>query len=230
MHATGDGAVRLVLDAVEAVRKEKGAGAIFQVAHAEYIHKDDMPRFKELDVVADMSPIIWYPCVIQVGRLPEIPLLFHPLSVNFQTLLHNSLQDSIAKDIPQDVLDRSWPAREFLDLGVQLAGGSDWPVATPTPDPWTGVQTLVTRANPDQSISGTLAADQGITLEEAIHAFTAGAAKATGLENVAGRLKEGFSADFLIIENDLFKIDIKEVYKTKPKQVYFCGKLVHENK
>jgi predicted amidohydrolase YtcJ len=55
MHATGDAAVRMVLDAAEEIRGRRGPGPIFQVAHAEYVHPDDLPRFAPLGVVADMS-------------------------------------------------------------------------------------------------------------------------------------------------------------------------------
>ena len=70
-----------------------------QIAHAEYIAPDDMPRFKELEVVADLSPYIWFPSVIQ---------------------------ESIAAQLEQDVIDGSWPARQFVDEGVLIAAGSDW--------------------------------------------------------------------------------------------------------
>ncbi|KAI9016623.1 putative TIM-barrel fold metal-dependent hydrolase [Hyaloraphidium curvatum] len=200
MHATGDGAARQALDAVAKVRTERGPGPIFQIAHAEYLHPMDIPRMKELNVVADMSPYIWYPCV---------------------------LQDSIAKEIPEMVYERSWPTREFLDAGVLVACGSDWPVAATTPDPWTGMQTLITRRNPDPSVPGVLCENQRVTREEAIEAFTAGPTAAMGLDKV-GRLSEGFSADFIFLDRDLLACDEGEIYKTKVTRTYLQGKLVYE--
>lgn len=58
-HATGDAAVRLVLDAAEKVRTEHGPGPMIQVAHAEYVHPDDLPRFGKLNVVADMCTLLF---------------------------------------------------------------------------------------------------------------------------------------------------------------------------
>jgi predicted amidohydrolase YtcJ len=62
IHTAGDGAVRLALDAIEQVRAANGdSGLRHELAHAGYIHADDLPRFAALDVTADLSPAIWYP-------------------------------------------------------------------------------------------------------------------------------------------------------------------------
>ena len=51
-----------IRDAVEAARKANGdSGLIHEVSHAEIIHEDDIPRFAELNVAAEMCPILWYP-------------------------------------------------------------------------------------------------------------------------------------------------------------------------
>ena len=62
IHATGDRSVRTALDALESARKANGdSGLILEVSHAELIHPDDVPRFAELNVAAEMCPILWYP-------------------------------------------------------------------------------------------------------------------------------------------------------------------------
>lgn len=201
LHATGDASVRLVLDAVQTVRASHGDAARFQIAHAEYIHPDDLPRFAELSVVADLSPYIWYPSVIQ---------------------------ESIAAQVPEEIVAASWPVRDFVDSGALVAAGSDWPCAAPTPDPWTGLQTLVTRRNPDPSVPGALNDAQALTLEEAIAAFTTNPAEAMGIGDVTGRLVEGYAADFIVLDRDLFAVDIEEVHRTQVVRTYFGGRVVHE--
>ena len=58
VHAIGDGAVRLVLDAYEAARKANGArDSRHRIEHIEVIHPDDIPRFAELGVIASMQPV-----------------------------------------------------------------------------------------------------------------------------------------------------------------------------
>ena len=201
MHATGDASVRRVLDAVATVRAERGPGPRFHIAHAEYIHPDDLPRFAELSVVADLSPYIWYPSVIQ---------------------------ESIAAQVPEEVVAASWPVRDFVDSGALVAAGSDWPCAAPTPDPWTGLQTLVTRRNPDPAVPGALNEAQALTLEEAIAAFTTNPAEAMGVGDIAGRLSVGYAADFIVLDRDLFAVDIDEVHRTQVVRTYFGGAVVHE--
>jgi predicted amidohydrolase YtcJ len=201
LHATGDASVRRVLDAAERLRAAHGPGVRLQIAHAEYVHPDDLPRFGALDVVADLSPYIWYPSVIQ---------------------------DSIAEQVEKEVLDASWPVRDLIDTGALVAAGSDWPCAAPTPDPWTGLQTLVTRRNPDETVPGALNPDQAVTLEEALAAFTANPAEAMGLGDVAGRLKPGYAADFIVLDRNLFEIAPEEIHRTRVTRTYFAGRVVHE--
>jgi predicted amidohydrolase YtcJ len=199
-HATGDASVRLVLDAVERVRVERGPGPRFEIAHVEFVHPDDVARFATLGVVADASPFIWFPSV---------------------------LQESIQQQVPAELVDASWPFRSLLDAGATVAGGSDWPCSAPTPDPWTGLQTMVTRQNPDPAVHGSLNPAQAITLEEAITAFTSSPAEAMGLGDVTGRLKPGYSADFIVLDRDLFGVDISQVHATRVLRTYFAGRLVH---
>jgi predicted amidohydrolase YtcJ len=201
LHATGDASVRLVLDAIEDVRRRHGFGPIFQIAHVEFIHPDDLPRFAELQVVADASPFIWYPSVIQ---------------------------DSIAKQIPAEIVHSSWPTKDLLDAGALLAAGSDWPCALPSPDPWTGLQTLITRRSTDPKIPGALNEAQRLSVAEAIAAFTRNPAAAMGLEDVTGMIREGLSADFIVLDRNLFEIDPNSIHQTRVLHTYFEGRQVYE--
>ncbi|MEU8639169.1 amidohydrolase [Amycolatopsis sp. NPDC048633] len=200
LHATGDASVRLVLDAAEQLRGT-GADLGLQIAHTEFVHRDDIGRFGALDVVADLSPYIWYPGVIQ---------------------------DSIGAQVEPELVERSWPVRDLVDAGALVAAGSDWPCAAPTPDPWTGLETLVTRANPDGRFPGTLNPGQAVTVEEALAAFTTNPAKTMGIDDVAGRLAPGYAADFLVLDRNLFEIDPREIHATVVERTYFAGRLVHE--
>lgn len=199
-HATGDASVRLVLDVVEQVRRERGAGPRFHIAHTEFVHPDDLPRFGALDVVADASPLIWFPSI---------------------------LQDSIQQQVPAALVEGSWPLRSLLDAGAVVAAGSDWPCSAPTPDPWTGLQAMVTRSNPHVPDAGTLNHRQAITLEEAVTAFTSAPAEAMGLGGVTGRIMPGRSADFIVLDQDIFNVDIDVVHRTRVLQTWFAGRLVH---
>jgi len=61
MHAAADGAVRVGLDAIEAVRAANGdSGVWHEIAHAGDVHENDMTRFAELRAVAEVSPYFWH--------------------------------------------------------------------------------------------------------------------------------------------------------------------------
>lgn len=200
LHCAGDGSVRLALDAIETVRESHGAGPIFQIAHVLYVDPADLPRFAALDVVADASPYIWFPSVIQ---------------------------DSIAHQLPPETFDRSFPCKDFVDSGAVFAAGSDWPVV-PLPNPWLGLETLVTRANPDPAVPGELNPTQRLSLPEAIAAFTRNPAKAMGLGDTTGAIRTGLSADFIVLNHNLFDIEPGEIHQTQVERTYFQGDKVFE--
>ncbi|MCA4132558.1 amidohydrolase [Arthrobacter sp. M4] len=200
LHATGDASVRQVLNAVEIMREKHGPGPIFQIAHVEFVDPLDVPRFAELGVVPDASPYIWYPGVIQ---------------------------ESIANQIPAETVNASWATKDFIDTGALLAAGSDWPCVLPSPDPWIGIQTLVTRANIDPVVPGELNPSQKLTIHEAVAAFTRNPAAAMGLANVTGSIKVGLSADFIVVDQNIFEIDVTRIHATQVEATYFEGKMVY---
>lgn len=138
LHATGDGSVRQALDAIEVVRKAHGDGPIFHIAHIAYVDPADRSRFAELNVIPDVSPYIWYP---------------------------NIFDESIANQIPEKVLRESWPIKDLAQSGALVSGGSDWPVV-PVPSPWIGLETLITRANPDPAVPGEQNGEQCLSLPQ----------------------------------------------------------------
>ena len=73
IHCAGDRAVKDTLDAIDVVRSFHGPGRRHQIAHASFIDPADIPHFKDLDVVADLSPIIWYPSPITEAIKAVIP-------------------------------------------------------------------------------------------------------------------------------------------------------------
>ncbi len=70
---------------------------------------------------------------------------------------------------------------------------------------WEGIAGLVTRQDPHGRWPGALWPEQAITLAEAIEVFTLGGARACGLDDVAGALTPGRSADFVVLDRDPFQ-------------------------
>ncbi|TWF80559.1 hypothetical protein FHX44_116502 [Pseudonocardia hierapolitana] len=200
IHCTGDASVRMTLDAVAAVRAAGHSRPTFHIAHGQYIADDDLPRLAELGVVADISPALWFPTVIF---------------------------DAICACVPRGRAEKLHPNRSLLDAGVLIAGGSDWPVV-PSPNPWYGIQGLVDRADPTGTIPGRLWPEQGITVAEALHAYTLGAARAMGTDDVTGSLEPGKSADFVVLDRDPLSVPVDQLAATAVEQTWFAGRKVHE--
>lgn len=199
IHCTGDASVRLVLDTVAKVRAAGHLDPVYHVAHGQFVHPDDIARFAELDVVADISPALWFP-----GVIPE----------------------AIAAVLPGDRGQRLQPNRALLDAGATVAGGSDWPVSV-SPNVWEGVYGLVTRQDPTGQFPGALWPEQAITLEEAIRVYTTAAAEAMGLADVAGTLAPGTSADFVLLSDNPFEIEVDRIPGITARETWFAGTRVY---
>ena len=202
IHCAGDAAVTQALDAIDVVRSFNGpTHLIHHIAHASYIAPDDIRRFAELGVAADLSPFLWYPTSFLEGHK--------------QTMGEERAQ-------------RFWPNRDLLDSGALLAGGSDWPVM-PNPDPWNGMEGLVTRRNPGGEFPGAaLWPEQALPIETALEIFTINSAQAIGLGDTIGSLEPGKSADFIVLDRNVLEIPSDEIADVKVLKTFFEGRLVYE--
>lgn len=200
IHCTGDGAVRAALDAVDILRSFNGPGLMHQIAHASFIHPDDIPRFAELNVAADLSPMLWFPGLIV---------------------------EAIRATLPGERVDHYWPNRDLEESGALIAGGSDWPVV-PDPSPWPGIQGMVTRQDPSGQFPGALWAEQALDLATVLRAYTINPARAMRIADITGSLEVGKSADLIVLDRNLFEISVHELAATKVLATYFEGNLVYE--
>ncbi|MCU0689992.1 MAG: amidohydrolase [Polyangiaceae bacterium] len=89
------------------------------------------------------------------------------------------------------------PLRRALDLGIRVAGSSDYPVVDP--DPIEGIRVAVTREYEKGCV---LDEDQAVTAEEAITMYTSDAALACGCLGVCGTLEPGKRADLVVLSSD----------------------------
>lgn len=199
IHCTGDASVHAVLNSVETLRREGFSDTRYHVAHGQFVHPDDISRFAELGVVAEISPFIWVP---------------------------GPIVDAIREVLPRDRADRMQPNRDLLDAGAVVAGGSDWPVSV-SPNAWEGIHGLVTREDPSGQYPGTLWPEQAITLDEAIAAFTIGAASALGISDETGSLEAGKSADFVLLDRDPFEPPAGQLVQTTVDETWFAGRRVY---
>jgi hypothetical protein len=202
VHCAGDRAVTQMLDAVEAVRHFRGPTTVrHHIAHASYIKPADIKRFAELGVVGDLCPMIWYPTTFLEG--------------------HKAVMG-------EERATRFWPIAELQKSGALLAGGSDWPVI-PVPDPWHGIEGMVTRQNPSGAFPGvSLWPEQAIDLATAIRIYTLNSAIAMGIDAITGSIEPGKSADIIVLDQNVFDVPADRIADTKVIKTYFEGRVVHQ--
>lgn len=131
------------------------------------------------------------------------------------------------------IADRHWGERSryayalksIRQMGTFMAFGSDAPVESP--NPFLGLHAAVTRTRTDgsPSLDGWYP-QQKLNLAEALEGFTLGAAYAGHFENEIGQLAPGFLADFVVLDQDPFRIPPTELWKVSPSGVVVAGEWV----
>ncbi len=196
-HAIGDKANAQVLDAYTAARKAVPSvnDARLRIEHAQLVRKQDVGRFKVLDVIASMQP-------------------------------SHAVDDMRWADarVGTERGAGGYAWRWFEDDGVRLAFGSDAPVSIISP--FYGLACAVSRQDEAHKPGGGWHPEQRLTLEQALRAFTAGAAYAEFAEARIGMLRVGMRADLTIVDRDLFKASSKEIRETKVEATVVDGEIL----
>ena len=114
--------------------------------------------------------------------------------------------------------------RSLLDAGARLAFGSDWFVAPPTP--LEGIYAAVTRRTLDGAHPGGWVPEQKITVEEALAAYTSGAAYASFEDSQKGTIAPGMLADLVVIDRDIRSMPPEQIRTAKVMRTIVGGKTV----
>ena len=119
--------------------------------------------------------------------------------------------------------------RSLLETGALLAFGSDAPVADP--NPFVGLHAAVVRQRPERLPGPAWHGEQRISMADAIYAYTMGAARAAGWEQVIGSLTPGKLADLIVLDRDLFALAAQEdpgaaIAETQVRMTVFGGEVV----
>jgi predicted amidohydrolase YtcJ len=204
-HAIGDKAVDMALDAFAEAEKaahQNGAKALdgtenfrLRVEHAQVTNPQQVARFRELRVIASMQP----------------------------SHLLTDMHWAAARLGPSRAA-HSYAWAEFLNHGVTLAFGTDYPVEPVAP--FRGLYAAVTRKSEDGKQEYYPA--QKLTIEQAIAAYTTGSAFAEFAEKEKGALAAGMLADFVVLDRDLTAIPPAEILGTRVLRTVVGGKTVYE--
>ena len=192
-HAIGDKAAAMALDAygqtydacpqlapadknpykVERCWPTVAKGARDRIEHAQVVDPADIQRFAKLGVIASMQP-------------------------NHLLTDMNWAEDRLGPK--RAATSYAWKA--FLDAGVPLAFGTDYPVEPITP--FRGLYAAVTRMN--EAGKKSYFPENKLTRGQALYAYTQGSAYAEFAEKHKGKLAPGYDADFVLVDRDLYKV------------------------
>jgi predicted amidohydrolase YtcJ len=219
VHAIGDAAVRMVLDAFEDAQKRvPRSGPPLRVEHVQVIAPDDVPRFPALGVIPSMQPthctsdMYWAEARLGARRIANA---------------------------------YAWGS--LINAGAWIPGGSDFPVERP--DPLQGIYAAAFRMDVDGrprtqddidtwfQIDKTLPrsalryrdgwySSQRMSRTDAVRAFTIWAARAAGMDKDLGSLEVGKYADFVVVSHDLITVPAEEFLTAQVMSTWVSGSKV----
>ena len=167
----------------------------FRIEHAQVVSAGAFERFAELGVIASMQP----------------------------SHLLTDMAWAEARLGPERS-KRAYAWKSFLDHGVTLAFGTDYPVESISP--FRGLYAAVTRANVEGT--QTFEPQEKLTMDEAIYAYTQASAFAEFREKTKGRLEPGFLADMVVLDRDITKAAPQEVLHTVVLRTVVGGKTMYQ--
>jgi predicted amidohydrolase YtcJ len=165
-----------------------------RIEHAQVVDPADIPRFAKLGVIASMQP----------------NHLLTDMNWAEARLGHQRAATSYA-----------WKA--FLDAGVPLAFGTDYPVEPITP--FRGLYAAVTRMN--ESGKKSYFPENKLTRGQALSAYTQGSAYAEFAEKHKGKLAAGYDADFIVVDRNLYTVAAPDLLQTAVRETFVAGKQVY---
>ncbi|MDT8400989.1 MAG: amidohydrolase [Bacteroidales bacterium] len=203
VHAIGTRGVSLMLDTYERLMKETGSRLDgFRVIHAQVVRPEDFPRFKELNVIAEVNP-------------------YH-ISDDMRWM---------EERIGYDRCKGAYAFKSLLDNGAILSFGSDWPgtsAAEYLMHPRNLIHAAVNRTTLNNEPEGGWFPEQKISVYEALKAYTVNNAYAAFGSDIRGCIKEGMLADIAVCDLNLMKCDPGDILDMNIIMTIVDGRIVYK--
>jgi hypothetical protein len=197
VHATGDRATAMALDAFEHEQREAGPRTLQRIEHfGEFmLGSDDLARAKRLGVQVNVTPG-W---------------IF-------------TLANSTIQNLGRERARGAFQFRSMIDAGLEPGFGTDLTgIVLETLDPFLHVWAAVTR----QSDAGVFVPEQAVTVTEALRMLTIWAARAQGEDASKGSIEPGKFADMVVISDDILRIPPEKIRNLLVEQTIVGGRVVY---
>ncbi|MBT8093047.1 MAG: amidohydrolase [Gammaproteobacteria bacterium] len=203
IHALGERAIHESLNAIEVAREQvPDSTSRYALCHIEVITDQDLPRFAELDVIAQSTPL-W---------------------ASYDTYGEQF--------VSKDQFSRYWRFKSLEDLGVRLTFGSDFPASgagTLGLSPVRQIEIGHTRqeaGRPDAAVQPR--ESERLDVASLVRGFTIDAAYQMRMEDDIGSIEVGKKADLIVLDQDIFEVDAYDIHKTKVLLTMLDGEVVYE--
>lgn len=197
LHAIGDKATRIALDALEYAQRVNGSlPRRHRIEHLEYVDPSDVPRLARLGVTASMQPVHADPAI----------------------------RDNWASMLGDARAERGFAWPEMTEAGARLAFGTDAPTAPHPPLP--NIYIANTRRSPADPVLPALQPHLTLPLADAVRHATMDSAWACRAEESLGRLRAGMLADFVVLDRDPFEADPESLLQAKVLRTVVGGRTV----
>jgi len=216
IHAIGDRAVRVAIDALEPVMPTGGANPLrHTLAHLQIIHPDDQQRIGQLGLYLaytyawaltglpyDMTVI---PFIDEISSVAE---LYNPNGY---------------------YMKNAYPVRSVMNAGAVLVAGSDAPVDSRSPRPFVNMAVGITRSSPE---FGVLNENETIDIHQMIAAYTINGARALAQEQELGSIEAGKRADLVVLDRNIVELyengEAEDIANTQVDLTFFEGEVIYE--
>ena len=203
IHGLGERAVHEALNAIEVAReKHPHSSTRYAITHIQVITDQDLPRFAELEVIAQSTPL-WA-----------------------------SYDEYGKQFVSDDQFNRYWRFNSLKDLGVKLTWGSDFPASGAGMlglSPVMQIEIGHTRQYAGEKDAPIQPLEsERVDIDTMIRGFTIDAAYQLHMEDEIGSLEVGKKADLVVLDKNLFETDAYEIHKTEVVMTLMDGNIVYQ--
>jgi len=203
VHALGERAIHETLNAIEVARDtHPDSDTRYAICHVQVITDQDVPRFGELDVMAQSTPL-W---------------------ASYDTYGQQF--------VSEDQFNRFWRYKGLEDAGARLTFGSDFPASgagTLGLSPIVQIEMGHTRQEYGQADALVQPREsERLSIESLVRGFTIDAAYQLHMEDEIGSIEIGKKADLVVLDQDIFEVDPYSIHKTEVVLTVMDGDIVFE--